>query len=153
MRDGELLKVKKLICESLKRKRESYEALKTEQFSEKEAEWLRKTFVGLIDLVYKKKTYVSYEELAIHANKLFPNYPLPTRGGTLAQNLGRVLGELSLISWCVEEFLISVAVVNKAFKTQGKGFEKLVIILGADLNEKNRWFEKVKEIAEFLEGG
>ena len=153
MRNGELLKVKKLICESLKGRRESYKALKTEQFSEKEAEWLRKSFVGLIDLIYRKKTYVSYEELAVHANNLYPNYPLPTRGGTLAQNLGRILGELSLISWCVEEFLVSVAVVNKVLKTQGKGFEKIAIILGADLNEKDRWFEKVKELAEFLEGG
>jgi len=153
MGNGEVLRAKKLICEALKGKRESYEALKTEHFSEKEAEWLRKTFVGLIDLVSKKRKYVSYEELAIHANSLYPNYPLPTRGGTLAQNLGRILGELSLISWCVGEFLISVAVINKALKTQGKGFEKLAIILGADLKEKDRWFEKVKEIARFLEGG
>lgn len=152
MKNGEILRVKNLICRSLNGNRESYEILKNEYYFEKEAEWFRKTFVGLIKLVSKKKNYVSYEELAVFSNKLYPNYPLPTSGGSLAQNLGRILGELSLISWCVGDFLISVAVINKTLKTQGKGFEKLGVIFEADLNSKDEWFEKVKKLAGFLEG-
>jgi len=149
MKSAEEVRVKSLICKSVKGDRNAYERLKSENLTTKTAEWQRKTFVALVELVGRKGGFVTYEELAQKANALYPTY-LPTRGGALAQNLGRILGELSLISWCVEEFLISVVVINKALRKQGEGFEKLALLLEADLSEKDRWLEKTKEICRIL---
>jgi len=150
---AELLKVRSLICRSLRGEKGAYSELKNLSLSLKEAERMRAVFVALIKHLAETGDYITYGELSEKANSLYPNAELPVRGGVVARVLGQILGELSTISYCSGDFLISVAVVSKGTHVQGTGFEELARLLGADLNKKDEWFRRAVEIARELEGG
>ena len=149
---NELYRVKSLICKTLKGDLESFEMLKTMEVTDKDAYQLRKIFVALIELVYRnrnrKKDYISYSELASHANKIYPHFKLPEQGGSLAKVVGSILGELSFLSYCCCDFLISAVVTKKGKNKQGKGFFELVRSLEENENKIKNWIGKTKEIAE-----
>jgi len=145
---NELYRVKALVCKTLKGDLESFKMLKTMEVTDKDAYQLRKIFVALIELVYRKKNYISYSELAAHANKIYPHFKLPEQGGSLAKVVGSILGELSFLSYCCCDFLISAVVTKKGKDEQGKGFFELVRSLEENEDKIKNWIGKTKEIAE-----
>ena len=145
---NELYRVKALVCKTLKGDLESFKMLKTMEVTDKDAYQLRKIFVALIELVYRKKNYISYSELAKYANKIYPHFKLPEQGGSLAKVVGSILGELSFLSYCCCDFLISAVVTKKGKDEQGKGFFELVRSLEENEDKIKNWIGKTKEIAE-----
>ena len=145
---NELYRVKALVCKTLKGDLESFKMLKTMEVTDKDAYQLRKIFVALIELVCRKKGYISYSELAAHANEIYPHFKLPEQGGSLAKVVGSILGELSFLSYCCCDFLISAVVTKKGKDKQGKGFFELVRSLEENEDKIKNWIGKTKEIAE-----
>ena len=140
------------------RDKDAYYRLKHEKFTDPETQQFRKLLVALFRLGAERSGGY-YEELARAANRLFPrDKKIPTRGGSLARVTSKFLGWPAIYSYNLQGFIISVLITRKYGGQQGKGFGKLLELLGIKDFDQNyhiqraidfcRHFEKVNDIVE-----